>query len=367
MEPSPHRGDETREQLIEYYRIRGTPGSTPENSADEVLSLRLARQLQNANRGLAGIPVLLERGERLGRALDAVGDPFAVVAGGGRPIRRRGGPAGGGGGGPAGGGGGPAGGGGGGGGGGPAGLLVNEHNPHLECPIHLEILGTNGQPSPNNHPITTVCGHSFCRGCLLHSWDTGNHECPSCRRQIARPSVEVLEINNALAGLVTEILTARGQPVPNFGAGGHIVPRVIWPGPNGITRDALLIQLRNLWRDIRNLRQIWSRNNISIEEPSSVLILLILVFIEFLLVMSAWTLYTRVVGGTSKYLGEKITGYGTWDRDYEGSMLFLTKMFQIIELPIFAGLLGNKLLHLPPRARTRKRKQRNRLTRKNRS
>lgn len=60
-------------------------------------------------------------------------------------------------------------------------------------------------------PVSTNCGHSFCKECLHHYWDTdqelSGYRCPQCRRNLAlRP---VLETNAMLAAAV-EILERPG-------------------------------------------------------------------------------------------------------------------------------------------------------------
>ncbi|KAG6550795.1 hypothetical protein Mapa_007699 [Marchantia paleacea] len=46
-----------------------------------------------------------------------------------------------------------------------------ERSDELDCTLCLKLLYS---------PITTPCGHSFCRGCLLQAMDHGN-KCPMCR------------------------------------------------------------------------------------------------------------------------------------------------------------------------------------------
>ncbi|CAK9219340.1 unnamed protein product [Sphagnum jensenii] len=46
-----------------------------------------------------------------------------------------------------------------------------EHSDDLDCTLCLKLL---------YNPITTPCGHSFCRSCLLQALDHGN-KCPMCR------------------------------------------------------------------------------------------------------------------------------------------------------------------------------------------
>ena len=43
----------------------------------------------------------------------------------------------------------------------------------LECPICLQLLG---------EPVTTPCGHTFCRFCLVFALRKTKKKCPACRR-----------------------------------------------------------------------------------------------------------------------------------------------------------------------------------------
>jgi hypothetical protein len=42
----------------------------------------------------------------------------------------------------------------------------------LECPLCLDLLC---------EPITTLCGHTFCRTCLVQALQQCRHVCPQCR------------------------------------------------------------------------------------------------------------------------------------------------------------------------------------------
>uniref|UniRef100_A0A3B3CUE0 RING-type domain-containing protein n=2 Tax=Oryzias melastigma TaxID=30732 RepID=A0A3B3CUE0_ORYME len=66
----------------------------------------------------------------------------------------------------------------------------------LDCSICLQLL---------EEPVTTACGHSFCRGCIETFWKSkadGWSSCPQCRRTFS--SRPVLHKNIVLMGLVED-------------------------------------------------------------------------------------------------------------------------------------------------------------------
>ncbi|KAJ1926062.1 hypothetical protein IWQ60_004107 [Tieghemiomyces parasiticus] len=56
------------------------------------------------------------------------------------------------------------------------------------------------------HPVTTKCGHTFCRSCLLRTLDHSNYTCPLCRRNLDRFAAYVDHPANSMLEALFQLL-----------------------------------------------------------------------------------------------------------------------------------------------------------------
>ncbi|XP_030194962.1 E3 ubiquitin-protein ligase TRIM21-like [Gadus morhua] len=93
----------------------------------------------------------------------------------------------------------------------PSGLSLAVER-HLSCPI------CNGLFSD---PVTTCCGHSFCKECLIRN--AIDNSCPTCRQHFSR----IPEVNVVLQGLLQDLQQARPEARGQMPEGSAGRPREV--------------------------------------------------------------------------------------------------------------------------------------------
>ncbi|XP_072315552.1 E3 ubiquitin-protein ligase TRIM21-like [Eucyclogobius newberryi] len=72
------------------------------------------------------------------------------------------------------------------------------------CPICLEVF---------TDPVTTPCGHSFCKFCLNKHWDSSHHNCPLCKQDFRpRPQTKVNTLMSEIVSPPGEVLCDVSTP-----------------------------------------------------------------------------------------------------------------------------------------------------------
>ncbi|XP_045075590.1 tripartite motif-containing protein 16-like [Coregonus clupeaformis] len=102
------------------------------------------------------------------------------------------------------------------------GVLLDQDQDQFCCSVCLDLL---------KEPVTTACGHSYCRSCIEDCWDQdvlkGVYSCPQCRETFTpRPN---LRKNNMLAELVEKLKKTGLQAAPP--------PALCYAGPGDVACD----------------------------------------------------------------------------------------------------------------------------------
>ncbi|KAK0143937.1 E3 ubiquitin-protein ligase TRIM39 [Merluccius polli] len=76
---------------------------------------------------------------------------------------------------------------------------------HLSCSICLEVF---------NSPVTTPCGHNFCRACITKFWDDQvQYKCPVCNKLFnTRPDSQVNTLLSEMAAQIRPSVRVKEQP-----------------------------------------------------------------------------------------------------------------------------------------------------------
>ncbi|KAJ0049738.1 hypothetical protein NL108_000596 [Boleophthalmus pectinirostris] len=97
------------------------------------------------------------------------------------------------------------------------------------CSICLEVF---------TDPVTTPCGHSFCRACITQHWDSYRYNCPLCKQNFSsRPE---LNVNIVLAGMISEaeMENREGSRVSSNPPNGTV--SVVFIAPERVSCDVCL-------------------------------------------------------------------------------------------------------------------------------
>lgn len=80
-----------------------------------------------------------------------------------------------------------------------SGYLLTEE---CQCPVCLDVL---------NDPVTTPCGHNFCKTCLKECWDNSPNKCPYCKETFnKRPDLKSNTALREIVQLFAKNTTGRG-------------------------------------------------------------------------------------------------------------------------------------------------------------